>query len=136
MKVRTPHIGIATIGATIGCLALVGPTVAQTPEIIVEAPYHRPVTPSKPGPGAKERLPEVSIAYHVDYSDLDLSKHSGAVELEKRIKDSASEACQQLVKLYPSSIEGVGKESCVDGAVKKAMDQANKAIAAADKGKK
>jgi UrcA family protein len=135
MNVRTPHIAIA-VGATIGCLALTGTAVAQTPEIIVEAPYHRPVTAPKPSPGSKERLPEISVDYHVDYADLDLTTHSGAMELEKRIKEDAVEACAQLKKLYPSSTEGVGKESCVDGAVRKAMEQANKVIAAAEKGKK
>ena len=66
------------------------------------------------------------------YSDLDLSTHSGAVELEKRIKDAATQACHQLGVLYPNSTEGVGKESCVEGATNKAMTEANKVITAAD----
>jgi len=55
MKVRTPHIAMATIG----CLALTGIAMAQVPEITVEAPYHRPASAAKPAPGAKEALPEV-----------------------------------------------------------------------------
>ena len=47
-----------------------------------------------------QRLPALSIVYKVSYSDLNLGTHSGAVELEKRIKDSAAKACQQLAKLY------------------------------------
>lgn len=132
MRVSTPHIAIVTIG----CWALIGITMAQqSPEIVVEAP-HRPANVAKTAPGSKELLPEVSVSHRVKYSDLDLSTHSGAVELEKRIRDSATEACQQLSKLYPGSTQGEGKESCVDGAVKKAMEQANKAIAAAEKSKK
>jgi UrcA family protein len=71
------------------------------------------------------------IVYKVSYSDLNLGTHSGAVELEKRIKDSATKACQQLAKLYPETTEG--DTPCVQGAVKSAMAQANKAIAAAEK---
>ncbi|MBV8146372.1 MAG: UrcA family protein [Gammaproteobacteria bacterium] len=131
MKVRTPHIAIA-----IGCVAVTGIALAQVPEIVVEAPYHRPASAAKAAPGAKELLPEVSVDYRVRYADLDLSTHSGAVELQKRIKDSAAEACKQLATLYPNSTEGVGKDSCVDGAVNKAMVDANKAIASAEKAKK
>ncbi len=130
MKVRTPHIAIAAIGSWL----LTGITMAQVPEIVVEAPYHRPA--AKAAPGGKELLPEVSVDYKVKYADLDLSTHSGAVELQKRIKASATEACQQLAVLYPNSTEGVGKESCVESAVSKAMVDANKAIAAAEKSKK
>src|SRR5262252_489873 len=120
MKVRTPHIAMATIG----CLALTG--------IAVEAPYHRPASAAKPAPGAKEALPEVSVDYKVHYADLDLSTHSGATQLEKRIRDAATQACQQLATLYPASTEGVGKDSCVESATKKAMAEANQAIAAAE----
>lgn len=67
-----------------------------------------------------QRLPALSIAYKVSYSDLNLGTHSGAVEPEKRIKDSAAKACQQLAKLYPETTEG------------DTMAQANKAIAAAE----
>jgi UrcA family protein len=130
MKLKTPHIAIAAVG----CLVVSGIAMAQVPEIVVEAPY-RPATPPKTAPGSKERLPEISIDSHVQYSDLDLSTHAGAVELEKRIKDAATDACRDLKKLYPDSTEGVGKESCVEVAVQKATVQANKAIAAAEKKK-
>jgi len=132
MKVRTPHIAMATIG----CLTLAAIAMAQVPEITVEAPYHRPASAAKPGPGGKEALPEVSVDYRVHYADLDLSKHSGAVELERRIRDAATQACQQLATLYPGSTEGVGKDSCVEKATTKAMAEANVAIAAAAKSKK
>ena len=132
MKVRTPHIAMATIG----CLTLAAIAMAQVPEITVEAPYHRPASAAKPAPGAKEALPEVSVDYKVKYPDLDLSTPSGAAALQKRIKDAATQACQQLATLYPNSTEGVGKESCVEAAVKNVMVDANKAIAAAEKSKK
>ena len=132
MKVRTPHIAMATIG----CLALTGIAIAQEPEITVEAPYHRPASEAKAAPGSKELLPEVSVDYKVKYRDLDLSTHSGAVELQRRIKEAATEACKQLAVLYPNSTEGVGKDSCIEAASRKAMAEANQAIAAAEKPKK
>jgi UrcA family protein len=132
MNVRTPHIAMLTIG----CLALTGIAMAQVPEITVEAPYHRPASEAKAAPGSKELLPEVSVDYKVKYADLDLSTHSGAVELQNRVKEAATEACKQLAVLYPSSTEGVGKDSCIEAAKTKAMAQANQAIAAAEKSKK
>lgn len=132
MKVRTPHIAMATIGS----LMLAGVAIAQVPEITVEAPYHRPASAAKPAPGAKEALPEVSVDYKVHYADLNLATASGAAQLEKRIRDAATQACQQLATLYPASTEGAGKDSCVESATKKAMAEANQAITAAEKSKK
>jgi len=80
-----------------------------------------------------QRREALSIVYKVDYSDLNLATHSGAVELQKRIKESATRGCEQLAKLYPETSEG--DTPCVQGAVKSAMDQANKAIAAAEAAK-
>jgi UrcA family protein len=129
MKVGTLHIALATIGA----LVVGGPSLAQqTAEVIVEAPRVEKTT--QPGPMGRP-MPALSIVYRVNYSDLNLATHSGAVELEKRVKDSATKACDQLAKLYPETTEGA--TGCVQGAVKNAMAQANKAVAAAEKaGKK
>ena len=125
MKVGTLHIALATIAA----LVVGGPSLAQqTPEVIVETPHVEKATQTGP---MGQRMPAVSIVYKVNYADLNLATHSGAVELEKRIKDSATKACQQLAKLYPETAEG--DPPCVQGAVKNAMTQANKAIAAAEK---
>jgi UrcA family protein len=95
-------------------------------EVIIEAPH----VESTRVQGA----PALSIVYRVNYTDLNLATHSGAVELEKRIKDSATKACTQLQKLYPDSAET--NPPCVQAATKNAMLQANKAIAAAEKGTK
>jgi UrcA family protein len=81
-----------------------------------------------------QKMPSLSIVYKVSYADLNLATHSGAVELEKRVTDSATQACAQLVKLYPDTAEG--DPPCVKGAVKNAMTQANKLIAAAEKAQK
>lgn len=123
MRVGTLHIALATVG----CLAVSWPSMAQqTPEVVVEA-HHVESTTVK-------GKPALSIVYKVSYSDLDLATNSGAVELQKRIKDSATEACAQLKKLYPNSVDT--DPPCVQAAIKNGIAQANKAIAAAEKGAK
>jgi UrcA family protein len=126
MKAGTLRIALGTIGAL-----LVGEICAaqETPVVIVEVPHVEKSTQT----GSMGRKEALSIVYKVDYSDLNLGTHSGAVELQKRIKDSASRACQELAKLFPDSSEG--ETPCVQGAVKNAMVQANKLISAAEAGK-
>ena len=103
----------------------------QPAEIMVEAPH---VEKSTQAGTMGQRTQALSIVYKVDYSDLNIGTHSGAVELEKRIKDSATKACGQLAKLYPETSEG--NPPCVQGAMRIAMAQADKAIAAAEKAEK
>jgi UrcA family protein len=78
--------------------------------------------------------PAVSIVYKVGYSDLNLATHTGASELQKRVKDSATKACTDLAKLEPTSVET--EPTCVTTATKNGLAQADKAIAAAEKGAK
>jgi len=98
----------------------------QTPEIVVEAPHVQKTT--------IKGAPALSIVYKVNVADLNLATHSGAVELQKRIKDSATQACAQIKKLYPDSADT--QPTCVETAIKNATAQANKAIAEAEKGAK
>src|SRR5579864_5180539 len=44
----------------------------------------------------------VQLTRHVSYADLDLTTHRGALELERRINDTARAACKQLDTLYPT----------------------------------
>jgi UrcA family protein len=121
MRVGTLHLALATAG----CLAVSWPVLAQqAQEVTVEVPH----VESTRVQGAAA----LAIVYKVNYSDLNLATHSGAVELEKRIKDSATKACAQLQKLYPTSVDP--DPPCAQGAIKHAMVQANVAIAAAEKG--
>lgn len=123
MKVGTLHLTLATVG----CLAASWPSLSQqAPEVIIEAP-HAESTRVK-------GVPMISLVYRVNYTDLNLATYSGAVELEKRIKDGATKACAQLQRLYPVSEDT--DPPCVEAATKNAMAQANKAIAAAGKGAK
>jgi UrcA family protein len=120
MRVGQLHITFAAIS----CLAASAPGLAQqTPEVVVEASHVEATT--------VKGAPALSIVYKVSYADLNIGTNSGAVELQKRIKDSATQACGQLKKLYPNSVET--DPPCVQAAIKNAMAQANKAIAAAEK---
>ena len=126
MKARIIPIAVAALG----CFALSGPALGQqTQEVIVEAP-HAVTTGTQTG-AFGEKVQTVSIVYKVSYSDLNIATHSGALALQKRVKDAAAQACKQLTKLYPSSYEG--QPPCVDGAVASAMKQVDSAIAAAER---
>ena len=52
------------------------------------------------------------------------------MELEKRIKESAQTACEQLTVLYP--LADLDTPACVKQAVSGAMTQADEVIAAAN----
>jgi len=129
MRVAAFHITV------VGCLSVSGIGMAQqaqAPEtLVVEAPHVE--TTTQPGAMGMKR-PAMSIEYKVNYSDLNLATHSGAVELEKRIKASATQACDQLAKLYPETVQG--DPPCVTAAVKNAMAQAQRLIHAAENGAK
>ena len=126
MKLGTLQIALATIGA----LVVSGSSLAQEiPEVVIEVPHVEKSTQ----PGHMGPAPALSIVYKVNYADLNLATHTGAVALEARIKDSATRACQQLATLFPTTVEA--ETPCVQGAMKNAMEQAKKAIAAAEKAK-
>ncbi len=119
MRVGQFHITVAAIS----CLVASSPGFTQqAAEVVVEAPHVEATT--------VKGVPALSIVYKVGYADLNIGTNSGAVELKKRIKDSARQACEQLKKLYPTSIET--DPPCVQVAIKNAMVQANRAIAAAE----
>jgi UrcA family protein len=121
MRVGILHLALATLG----CLAASWPILAQqVQELTVEAPHVES--------SAVKGRPALSIVYKINYSDLNLATHSGAVELQRRIKDSATKACAQLLKLYPTSLDP--GPPCTDAAVRNAMAQADKAIAEAERG--
>jgi UrcA family protein len=73
----------------------------------------------------------VQLNRHVGFSDLDLSTSAGAAELEKRIKETAREACKQIDTLYPLDFTEDNDQTCINDAVSHAMAQAKQAIAAA-----
>ncbi|NIM21450.1 MAG: UrcA family protein, partial [Candidatus Latescibacteria bacterium] len=65
----------------------------QTKEVIdeiieVEAPIERSTE-------------TIALKRQVSFADLDLSKHSDVIELEKRVEIVAKEACEKLEEMYP-----------------------------------
>jgi UrcA family protein len=122
MTVRTLHIAVGAISGLVASW----PGLAQQAEVVVEAPHVESTT--------VKGAPAFSIVYKVSYADLNLATHSGAMELQKRVKDSATKACAQLAKLYPNTVES--DPPCAQAATKNGMAQADKAIAAAEKGAK
>jgi len=114
--------------AGIGLAILAGPAAAQpTEEITITAPrvIHEQVGRSPSTGAAIERI---SLTRQVSYADLDLTKPAGAAELEKRVGDTAKEACKQLDSLYPLAPKD---PTCIDKATDGGMKQAKAAIDAA-----
>lgn len=133
---RTLPIVLASAGlAFSSALAVADQKASDMSEVRIEAARH--VTAKRIGQSATTGAPIeiVQLTRRVNYSDLDLATHVGALELENRIKATAREACRQLDMLYPyGTEEGMGTQGlhCVDDATGGAMLQARTAIAAAE----
>jgi UrcA family protein len=132
---RHPAIGLAITAIAYAVLCGVGKaapgdedTVAQ---ITVQA--HQKVTTKQVGISYTGiPIEEIQLTRHVGYGDLDLSSPKGKAMLEKRIKDTAKRACEQLNTLYPLdqwAIDDV--QTCVDRAIDAATTQETAIIGAA-----
>ncbi|MFI4973511.1 MAG: UrcA family protein, partial [Caulobacterales bacterium] len=102
---RTKQLAIVAIGALAGASLMAGgPAIAQqqAAEVTVVAPHavHQQVGRTSMG----VPIEIVSLTRHVGYGDLDLTTPSGVATFEKRISDTAKQACQQLDTLYPASL--------------------------------
>jgi len=95
--------------------------------ITVEAP--RVVRQEVGAKSDSTRLDLVSLTHRVNYTGLDLAMHADALELEKRIRESAQTGCEQLAALYP--LANLDTPACVREALTGAMAQAQRLIAAA-----
>ena len=71
---------------------------------------------------------EITVRTRVSYADLDLKTDAGARVLKDRIRDAAAGACKEMDVRVPA--EGSSVEACVRDAVKPALAEADKAIAA------
>jgi UrcA family protein len=76
-------------------------------------------------------IEEVTLTHRVSYADLNLATHSGAMELKRRVEETARLACEQLDKLYP--FEDKETPTCIRDAVDRSESQVDEAIAAAEK---
>lgn len=91
-------------------------------EIIVTAPRVQVQETRRPMGGSA-----VSMSYAVGYADLDLSRTENRTELEARVREAAEEICLLLSERYAS---GAGTAACVRQAMRDAMPQVERAIAA------
>lgn len=110
-------------------LALAGAVMAaeQPTEITITATGETKVVVGRSAYGTP--IEEVTLTRRVSYADLDLSKSAGAAELEKRVNQTARDACKELDARYP--FEPTTADECMRSATRKAMDEAHVAIAAA-----
>jgi UrcA family protein len=117
--------------AATACLLASPGANAQSMEVVtVEAV--REIVVGKSAIGAP--IKEMTIRSRVSYADLDLTTESGANELTKRIKDTASSTCKEIKVDVP--VEGWTVERCIKEAVDGAMVQAKTAVDAAKAAKK
>jgi UrcA family protein len=72
---------------------------------------------------------DLSLGYRVNLADLDLSKSSGAVEAERRVKVAAARACKEIGHQYPSA--SPSDKDCAKAATDEAMPKIRELIAAA-----
>lgn len=77
---------------------------------------------------------DISIAYGVKTSDIDLATHSGATVLEQRVRDAAKAACKEIGRQYPEATPN--EQDCASAAVAKAMVQVKSMVAAAEQAHK
>lgn len=108
----------------IGC-GIVAPAVGQPVETVtVEAA--RQVTVGQTSTGIP--VSEVTVRSRVSYADLDLTTDAGVKTLKDRIRAAAASACKEMDIRVPA--EGSSVENCTRDAVKSAMAEADKIVAA------
>jgi UrcA family protein len=102
----------------------------QQPEVRVQASgkvTHERVGTTYSG----EPIEQLQLNRGVGYRDLNLNTPAGVQELERRIRYTAREACQQLRSLYPIALWRDSNADCVNEATQSAMAQLPAAVASA-----
>jgi len=72
----------------------------------------------------------LTLTDQVGYSDLNLARPADARTLENRIGEAANQICERLADVRPAERKS---RECVHDAIEGAMDEAQAAIAAAEK---
>jgi UrcA family protein len=78
-------------------------------------------------------IEQLQLSRHVAYSDLDLTSPAGKAAFDKRIKDTAKAACEQLSSLYPLDQFTTDNQTCIADAIAAATTQEETILAAAAK---
>lgn len=76
-------------------------------------------------------IEDISLSYGVSAAGLDLGSGAGASELERRVKDAATAACEEIGRQYPDATPS--DRECARIAADQAMVKARELIAAAKK---
>ena len=117
IRVWASAIGLAVaVGAA-------GMTLAQAVEKEVTVMARRVV---RTAVGSAVPMEEVIVQRRVSYADLDLATDTGVAELDKRIRDTAKAACDEIVVKAPASTSD--DSACVKRAIDEAMAEAAKVI--------
>ena len=114
---RLNPLAFATLGLALAITATA--SAADPTEVVVSASRLGVVTTKQVGRstiGAPILM--LSLSYKVNASDLNLVTNAGVMELERRVKATAKEACEELDKQRP--LEPPGGAECI----KKATDDA------------
>ncbi len=125
MKTKLMGLAAATIAAALAS----GIAVAQNlQEITVQGTR---VLDVKDAGRSNTGIPlrDVSLSYGVNIADLDLATQYGPMALEKRVKDAAMAACEELGQKYPQSTPNT--DACARAAADKAMVRAHQLVAKA-----
>jgi UrcA family protein len=125
------RLGLLAIGAIVAGSAIADedlPTITITASRMGRSAVTTEVVGRAAATGAPvERL---TLTWSVPFTDLDLSTHSGATELQKRVNARAQAVCQELDRLFPFTDRGGAP--CVKEAAAGGLAQADKLIAAAE----
>jgi len=118
--------------ATLGVALVIAGTAsaADTTEVVVSASKLGVVTTKQVGRstiGAPILM--LSLSYKVSASDLNLVTNAGVMELERRVKATAKDACEELDKQRP--LEPPGGAECIKKATDDAMVKVHALTAAA-----
>jgi hypothetical protein len=108
-----------------------GTAVAQTQQIIVEAPRIRHTGERAAATGTP--IDVISVTPRVGDTDLDIATASGATVREQRISDAAKAACKAIDRLHPLALPAQSLPPCEETAFGKSMVPARAAVAAAEK---
>jgi UrcA family protein len=124
------HFILCAMGMTLAANAIVA---EELPEVTVSATRIREVSKTVVGRSMSTGAPveRITLARSVKFADLDLRTENGALELEKRVDETAKVACSELDKLLPLTPRGGA--GCIKEAAESGMVQARRAIAAAKK---
>jgi len=105
---------------------------AELPELVVESSASVKVEQTGQGLPGGASIEMLSVNYHVNVGNLDLTKQADVQTLEALVKAVAKKGCDSIAQQYPLRSMSDAK-TCVDDAVKKAAPQEKALIAAAAK---